>query len=189
MVRRHGTRHLTSDRHDSGQGEALPQLFHLSAHRARVGAVAFEHLDSHRTPLGGYTTSRRRSGVCGSCRPVPGIAVFGQGTRMAFEVTGREVVEDHRPFRKVRQPLLDGIVTFHQPIHGRVEFVFIGILHPQFLSKTARQVVPLQTSGSGQFGGRAQNACGNQPGPYDGRRRPVHGGPRYRPAAGWREGR
>jgi hypothetical protein len=175
MVRRHGTRHLTSDRHDSGQGEALPQLFHLSAHRARVGAVAFEHLDSHRTPLRGYTTSRRRSGVCRSCRP------------------------------------------------GNVEFVFIGILHPQFLSKTARQVVPLQTSGSGQFGARAQNARGNQrhgqipqaralrreqvfeatatqgaehcshltvgSGPCDGRRRPVHRGPRYRPVAGWREGR
>ena len=127
-----------------------------------LGGVALEHLDSHGTPLA--VTQQAEDDLELAALAVPGIAMFGQRTRTALEVTGGEVVEDHGAFGQVlfRQPLLDGLLTFHQPVHGRVEFVLIGVLHPQFLSQTVREGVRLQTSGSGQLGARAQDARGNQ---------------------------
>ena len=63
--------------------------------------------------------------------------MLGQWTTTAFKVTRREVVENQGTLVQVlfRQPLLYPLLTFHQPIHGRVEFVLIRVPHPQFLSQ------------------------------------------------------
>ena len=148
--------------HDSGQGEVLPQLFHLPAHRARVGAVALEHLHRHRTSP--PVTQQPEDDLELAALAVAGIAMLGQRTTTAFEVARREVVENQGAFGQVllRQPLLDPLLTFHQPIHGPVEFVLIGIPHPQLFPKGVRQRVRIQAPRSGQLGARPQNPRGNQ---------------------------
>ena len=68
----------------------------------------------------------------------------------AFVITAAHVIEHQTALAQVArgQLFLDPLLSFPQPVHCRIQFIFRGLTHPQFLGQ--RGAVPLP--GGGQLG-------------------------------------
>ena len=81
----------------------------------------------------------------------------------AFEVRRGQVVENQSSFGQmsVRQRRFDRGLTFPQPIHSAIEFVFSGGLQAQGCAQAAAERVGMERPRGSQFGTGVNNAGGN----------------------------
>jgi hypothetical protein len=88
---------------------------------------------------------------------------LSQRTMTAFEISGGEVVEHHGAVLQFTfgQFTLDTRLARQQPVHGGVEFGFVGGIEGKQFAETAVESVGMQAAGGGEFGGRTENAGGN----------------------------
>ncbi len=70
---------------------------------------------------------------------VPAVAELGEGAGMALEVGRGQVVEDERAFAQMAlgEALLDALLAFEEPVHGAVEFIFVGFAHLELVGERA----------------------------------------------------
>ena len=122
------------------QGEAPLELPHLIGHRARVPGVPGIDFDGHGSPLhiGQYPIDHDRLAPLA----VAAVSEAHQRTGVALVVAAAHVVEYLLPFIQVtaRQALLDARLALQQPVHGRIQRIFVRILHLQHLRQ--RRAVP-----------------------------------------------
>ena len=86
-----GQHAAVADQHHPKQSETAPELVDLHAHGGRVGGVAVEHLDRHRTPLG--VAQQAELDLQLAALGVARMTVFGQRAAAPFQVHRGQVIE------------------------------------------------------------------------------------------------
>ena len=108
------------------QAETIPQLLDLGRQRLGVRDVAFEHLDGHRAAF--RIGEKAKLDLELALAVVARVAQPSQGTMATLEVRRGQVVKHERSLTKVTigEGGLDSALPLQQPVHSRVELVFIG---------------------------------------------------------------
>ena len=108
---RFGQHAPVADQHHPRQPEAAAQLVDLCAHGRRVGGVAVEHLDRHRTALA--VAQQAKLDLQLAALGVARVAALGQRTAAPLQVAGGQVVEHQGAFGQVPlgQAVLDPLLA------------------------------------------------------------------------------
>ena len=126
-----------ADQHHVVQAELAAQLVGLRQQGRRVGGVALEHRDRHRTaaPVGQQSPVDLQLALLA----VAVVAARGQRAVAALEVARGQVVQRQAARGEVplRQLALDRVLAGEQPVHGAVELVLAGIGHAEILGQGA----------------------------------------------------
>jgi hypothetical protein len=81
----------------------------------------------------------------------------------AFEVSGSEVVENHGAVLKLTfgEFPLDARLPREKPVHGGIEFGFVGGIERERFAEAAVKSVGMEAASGGEFGGGIEDACGD----------------------------
>ena len=136
------------------EAEAFLQTLNLGQQSLGVADIAFMHRHGHRTPA--HIAKQSVIDLQLALLEVPVVAVSGQRAGAAFKVTGSEVIEHQfGDFEMAAcQFVLDSALAFQQPVHGRIQLVYAGIVNLELLDQGG--VVP--PSAGGEFGVGADDA-------------------------------
>ena len=151
-------RAAVADEHHALEAEAGAQLVDLAGHRRRVGGRALEDLDRHRTALGGAQQPEddlQRAGLA-----VAAVPALGQRALGAFHVAGGQVVEHQRVLAQMPrgQALLDARLPLDQPVHRRIQLLWVDVAEPEHFAQGGRGAVGGQGAGGGQLRPRVDDA-------------------------------
>ena len=138
--------------------EAGAQLVDLRAQGGRIGRVAREDLDRHRAALG--VAQQAEDDLRLAALAVAGVAVARQRAAAALHPGRADVVEHQGAVGEMTpgQAPLDRPLAFQQPVHRRIERVFVDRAQPQLPGQAVAQRVVAQTARGGQLGARGEDA-------------------------------
>ena len=157
-----GQHAAVADQHHPRPSETAAELVDLHAHGGRVGGVAIEHLDRHRTPLGVAQQAELELQL--AALGVVRMTVFGQRAAAPFQIHRGQVIEHQCPVVEVMpgQASLNGVLAFEQPVHGRVEIVLVALAKGERFGQRVTGGVGRQAAGGGQFRLGVEDACDDE---------------------------
>jgi len=140
--------------HQSFDVKAVTDLVHLRRQRRRVGRVALEDLDSHRTALGVAQKPVDDLRIAGSA--VAAVAELRQNAVAAGVEAGADVVEHQGALPQVPcgQRVLDAPLPRQKPVHGLVQPPFVVDLDAQLHRETGGGALLHERAGGGELGAR-----------------------------------
>ena len=100
-----------------------------------IGGVAGEHLDRHRTAVGG--AQQAIDDLPLAALAVPAVAELGERTAAPFQIAGRDVVEHQRAAAEMAlgQRRLDRWLAHRQPVERAVELVLVDHAQAELLAQ------------------------------------------------------
>ena len=134
--------------------EALLDLVDLRGERARIGGVAFEHLDRHRT-----TVARAQQTVDDLQLALLAVAVVAELRQLAaapLHIARRHVVEHQHAGAQMlaSERLLDRLLTLAQPVEGNIKLVFVNRSKTKRLAEAEGGGERVEHAGGGELGSR-----------------------------------
>jgi hypothetical protein len=131
-------------------------------HRFGVARVAFEYFHRHRTALGGGQDAENYLRVAAPL--IARVTVLGQRTVMAFKIGRSQIVQHQGALSQVssRQRGFNRGWPRDQPVHSRVEVVFVEGAQLQLRAERVMAGLRTQGAAGGELRRRFEDARGNQ---------------------------
>ena len=142
------------DQHHPGDPEPVLDLGHLAGHGHGVPGVAGKDLDGDRDALGGG--QQAVDDLQPAPHPVLRVADGAQRAGPALERGAGHVIQDQGAAGQVpgRRRVLDLLLPGLQPVHRRVQVIFITRAQPEDLAQGTGGGLAAQPAGDGQLGVR-----------------------------------